>query len=235
MLGIDVLAEYAGSPHQFSSKSAELTRQLSAPQYSARISSVRVTRFLFPPSQNPSDVAFKLLTMLTFLNTVSSLIVSPTNFAISSSRPSLHTLTSTLHEASPLSSTPTLGTLRFASPHLLALQDSLLFLDVTQIRHLVHVIRSLPTPWKSQRLPRLFSSVSVSLCSSSNSSLSPSMHALFNCTHPSPELHLVRSPRAFSVQLELLTNISRRSNHKKHLIFIGIEGLMSFISSINCI
>ena len=126
------------------SKSAELTRQLSAPQCSARISSVLVTRFLFPPSHNPSDVAFKLLTMLTFL------IVSPPNFAISSSRPSLHTLTSTLHGASPLLSTPTLGTLRFASPHSLALQASSLLLGVTPILHFKHVVRSLTMPWKFQ-------------------------------------------------------------------------------------
>ena len=99
VLGIDVLAEYAGSPHHFSSTSAELARQLSVPRYSARISSMRVTQFLFPPSQNPSDVAFKLLTMLTLLNTVSFLIVSPSNFANSSSRSSLHALTSSHHEA----------------------------------------------------------------------------------------------------------------------------------------
>ena len=135
---------------QFSSKSAELTRQLSSPRYFQRISSMRVTRFLFPPSQNPSDVAFKL----------SFLIVSPSNFAISSSRSSLHALTSTPHEACPLLSTLTLGTLRFASPHSLAPQASSLLLVATSIRHFVHVVRSLSMPWKSQRLrQRLPSSV----------------------------------------------------------------------------
>ena len=129
-----------GSPHQFSSKSAELARQLSASRYSARISSMRVTRFLFPPSQNPSDAAFKVLTVLTFLNT------------------------STHHEASPLLSTPSLGTLLFASPHSLAPQASSLLLDATSIRHFVHIVPSLSMPWKSQRLPqRLSSSESVSL------------------------------------------------------------------------
>ena len=186
VLGIDVLAEYAGSPHQFSSKSAELARQLSAPRYSARISSMWVTRFLFPPSQNPSDVAFKLLTMLTFLNTVSFLIVSPSNFAISSSRSSLHTLTSTHHEASSLLSTPSLGTLRFSSPHSLAPQASSLLLYVTPIRHFVHVVRSLTMPWQSQRLPeRLSSSVSVSLCRT----LALRIWTLTSVLHPTPHCH----------------------------------------------
>ena len=159
--------------------------------------------------------------MLTFL------IVSPPNFAISSSRPSLHTLTSTLHGASPLLSTPTLGTLRFASPHSLALQASSLLLGVTPIRHFVHVVRSLTMPWKSQWLSQRFStSVSVSLlqdwstedlkldvCSSFNYLLSPSMH----------------------IQLELLTPISRRGTHMNHSTFLGIDGLMTFTSSMSCI
>ena len=230
MSGIDVLAEYAGSPHQFSSKPAELTRQLSAPRSPVRISSVRVTRFLFPPSQNPSDVAFKLLTMLTFLNTVllpDSVSTELRNFLLAVS---LHTLTSTLHEASPLSSTPSLGTLRFASLHSLAPQASSFLLDVTPIRHFVDVDRSLSMPWKGSTIaPTTFlfcvrilfldsitEDLKLDVCSSSNSSLSPSMHALSNCTHPSPELHLW-------------------GNHKNHAMFLGIVGLMFFISSMKCI
>ena len=148
----------------FLSKSAELTRQLSAPQCSARISSVRVTRFLFPPSHNSSDVAFKLLTMLTFLNTVflpDSVSTELHNFLLTAILAHID-LNSPRGES--LLSTPTLGTLRFALPHSLALQASSLLLDVTPIRHLVHAIRSLSTPWKSQRLPqRFFSFASVSL------------------------------------------------------------------------
>ena len=142
--------------------------------------------------------------MLTFLNTFSFLKVSPPNFAISSSRSSLHTLTSTLQEASSLLSKPSLGTLRFASPHSLAPHASSILLDVTPIRHLVDVDRSLSMPQKSQRLSqRLSSSVSVSFFLNSStedlltsvlhptdSSLSSSMHAVSNCTHPHPELHL---------------------------------------------
>ena len=218
---------YAGSPHQFSSTSAELARQLSVPRYSARISSMRVTRFLFTPSQNPSDVAFKLFTMLTFLNTVSFLIVSPSNFAISSSRSSLHTLTSTPHEASSLLSTPSLGTLRFSSPHSLAPQASSLLLDVTPIRHFVHVVRSLTTPWKSQRLPqRLSSSVSVSLFRTHalriwtlTSVLHPTPHCHHRCTY---NLNCWHPSHA-----EVLTWIIQ--------MFLGIDGLMSFTSSMNCI
>ena len=123
MLGIDVLAEYTGSPHHFSSKSAEL--------FSCQF--------------------------ITFW------IVPPPNFAIFSSWSSLHTLTSTCLVGNPLSSTPTLGTLRSASPHSLAPQASSLLLDVTPIRHFAHVVRSLSIPWKPQRLSqRLSSSVSVS-------------------------------------------------------------------------
>ena len=79
--------------------------------------------------------------------------------------------------------------------------------DATPIRHFVHVFRSLSIPWKPQRLSqRLSSSVSVfffwtqstedlnlDVCSPSNSTLTPSMHALSNFgeTLPlSPELHL---------------------------------------------
>ena len=84
-----------------------------------------------------------------------------THFAIL--RSSLHSLTSTCLVGNPLWSTSNLGTLRFATPHALAPQASSLLLDVTPILHFKHVVRSLPIPWKPQRLSqRLSSSVTVS-------------------------------------------------------------------------
>ena len=147
-------------------KSAELARQLSASRYSAHISSVRVTRFLFPPSQNPSDVAFKLLTMLTFLNTVSFLIVSPSNFAISSSRPSLHTYWPQLASWGIHCRRRRLWKLCGLRHHTRLLLRLLHFFLMWR-RHvtslLLDVGRSLSMPWKSQRLAQqLSSSVSVS-------------------------------------------------------------------------
>ena len=62
------------------------------------ISSVRVTRYLSPPSQNPSGGAFKLLTVLRKVEAsliITFFTVSPSNCAISSSWSSFYTMTST--------------------------------------------------------------------------------------------------------------------------------------------
>ena len=227
MLGIDVLAEYAGSPHQFSSTSAKLARQLSVPRYSARISSMRVKRFLFPPSQNPSDVASKLLTMLTFLNTVSFLIVSPPNFC----NFLLTVILAHIDLNSPRGEFAVVDTVSgISAVFFTALACSSAFFtsswcdsdsslrtrrSVTDNALEVSTIAT-TTFLFCVRVPLQDSSsedLNLEVCSSSNSSLSPSMH----------------------VQLELLTPISRRGAHMNHSMFLGIDGLMSFTSSMNCI
>ena len=55
---------------------------VSALRYSCPHFSVRVTRFLFLTSQNPSDVAFNLLTMLTLLPDSVSIELRNFHFAV---------------------------------------------------------------------------------------------------------------------------------------------------------